>query len=456
MGYIELWRRVSAVTKEKLALSMVSSTTPRLHDDYALKLTSDGRAHMRKVIKRLQTSEKFSFTLAEFFAQMCALVYESNKVLEEILRRWGRDFEFTRFGRDGCCIMAIWSVEHKFVVLIFKGTGLLDLSEWLTDFSLRKTSPKNGVLPGLVHSGFFSGFGFPNVDMVRRKRKTPTTFDLDKMLEATWLNSCGSMKDDDFWGTSLLPHLWQIVKKFDGTPKPHLWITGHSLGAATASIFTAMILWRRSKVGANSPVENIEWDETFILRGTYTYGTPRTGDTDYRAAIQTVLRDRYGRFKMRDQPQYQFHRIINANDIVATLPGGPGISELGTFFRKTKATTHFNRHSGRYERGNGKPASLTLIDFQHIGTPHLIEYRTGGRHVRERHLGFVLFNAMQEFVRGIPEAFKQPTIAGKAFALAATFVPGVMFFRDHMLSEYVLNLEECRKRNAQCKPPPQI
>lgn len=116
---------------------------------------------------------QFSFTLAEFFIHLCALVYERNEVVQDILKNWGSDYEFRRFGHDGeifewrphihrksadsllftgCCILAIWSVEKNFVVLTFKGTSPLDMSEWLTNCSLRKTPAKNAVLPGLVHT----------------------------------------------------------------------------------------------------------------------------------------------------------------------------------------------------------------------------------------------------------------------------------------------------------------
>lgn len=48
--------------------------------------------------------------------------------------------------------MAIWSVEKNFVVLVFKGTSPYNLTEWLTDCTIRKSAAKNNVLPGLVHS----------------------------------------------------------------------------------------------------------------------------------------------------------------------------------------------------------------------------------------------------------------------------------------------------------------
>lgn len=50
--------------------------------------------------------------------------------------------------------MAAYSTdpEMNFVVLVFKGTSPLDLTEWLTDFSIRKSVGKNSVMPGLVHT----------------------------------------------------------------------------------------------------------------------------------------------------------------------------------------------------------------------------------------------------------------------------------------------------------------
>lgn len=54
---------------------------------------------------------------------------------------------------------------------------------------------------------------------------------------------CG-VCEEKFWEKIFLPNLTAIGDYFENT-KPNLWITGHSLGAATASVFTSVLLWHK-------------------------------------------------------------------------------------------------------------------------------------------------------------------------------------------------------------------
>ena len=78
----------------------------------------------------------------------------------------------------------------------------------------------------------------------------------------------------------------------NANPDYDVWVTGHSLGAAMASIGAASI----SKLGYVSP------DKIKLV----TYGQPRVGNSDYVAAVDTLV-------------PYSF-RIVHAHDLVAHLP----------------------------------------------------------------------------------------------------------------------------------------
>ncbi len=77
-----------------------------------------------------------------------------------------------------------------------------------------------------------------------------------------------------------------------------LWITGHSLGGALATILTAMYLERDDKV------ENL-----------YTFGSPRVGNERFREQFNKLFNHAY--------------RVVNGNDLVPHLPPEPFFSHVG-------------------------------------------------------------------------------------------------------------------------------
>lgn len=82
------------------------------------------------------------------------------------------------------------------------------------------------------------------------------------------------------------PHVWDdIASHLETIGNKPVWFTGHSLGAALATIAAA-------RYGAQRPVQ-----------GLYTFGSPRVGNRDF---VQTV-------------PQ-NTQRFVNNNDLVARLP----------------------------------------------------------------------------------------------------------------------------------------
>ncbi len=89
-------------------------------------------------------------------------------------------------------------------------------------------------------------------------------------------------------------------------PDRPLFITGHSLGGALATIAAA------------------EWQGEFNVRGVYTYGQPRVGGADFQAYME----QRY---------PHSFFRFVNNNDIVPRVP--PGYSHVGRLF-------HFDADGG--------------------------------------------------------------------------------------------------------------
>ncbi|XP_024526453.1 uncharacterized protein LOC9655410 [Selaginella moellendorffii] len=77
-----------------------------------------------------------------------------------------------------------------------------------------------------------------------------------------------------------------------------VYITGHSLGGALATVFTSFLFH------AN------ENQVTSRLAGVYTFGQPKAGDTEFAADVTVNL----------NHPENRFFRVVYSNDIVPRLP----------------------------------------------------------------------------------------------------------------------------------------
>ncbi|MBD2103273.1 lipase family protein [Leptolyngbya sp. FACHB-261] len=191
------------------------------------------------------------FENALSFAKMTSLVYETEDYIEDVGKgrryKWGfKEFRFFDDPRTGTQAFAM--ANDKTVVVSFRGTG--ELIDWLTDARIKKVrfkAPPEGPIQGRVHRGF----------------------------QAAWL----SVADE------ILPWV-----KEQRTPEKTLWIAGHSLGAALATLATATL-------------EN----EGQTVNGLYTFGQPRTGGPGFVKSFNAVCGDKTFRF-------------VNNNDVVPQIP----------------------------------------------------------------------------------------------------------------------------------------
>ena len=100
-----------------------------------------------------------------------------------------------------------------------------------------------------------------------------------------------------------------------GTGGMNIWITGHSLGGALASLFTAMLLEEMSTVG-----KAFKLKKEHRLCGLYSFASPRVGNRDFdtafgqRASKQKILA----------------YRVVNDGDAVPHVPPEPWFSHAGT------------------------------------------------------------------------------------------------------------------------------
>lgn len=155
-------------------------------------------------------------------------------------------------------------IKHEdFVVASFRGTD--EIADWLDNLN---AVPTDGPLGG-VHKGFY------------------------KALMDIW------------------PQMKTVIRSYrrtsDGQPDRPLWITGHSLGGALATLAVATL---------------VEADETF--HGAYTFGCPRVGDRDFARTFNVEAKSKIYRFQ-------------NNADIVTRVPARiMGYSHVGSFIYITQ------------------------------------------------------------------------------------------------------------------------
>jgi len=215
-----------------------------------------------------------------FFVHLCALSYENprDNVFANLRDQW----------KLGDCMIAckesavafVWSIVEKkqaYCVVVLKGTSPLNLTEWLTDASVSMCQPEEIMKEKpnvLVHHGFY--------------------YALFKPKSNHWKNIMQQVQD--------------TCDSIGGNKNIHLWITGHSLGAATATLVLARLLFHKEDIQA----------KRVILRGAYTFGCPRIGNKEWQKQMQTQMKNL----------NVKLFRVANANDIVTMIPiedpiGGP-------------------------------------------------------------------------------------------------------------------------------------
>ena len=197
-------------------------------------------------VNRAAYSDRMAWTMAHM-AKLAYIPFEENELgleqLEYSLQSGWFNLMKT-FNKKGT--QAFIAKNDEFAVLSFRGTQPTKWEDVRTDLR----ALKQNTVEGKVHIGFKQAFDDVKVEIVNVLR-----------------NSLG--KD--------LP----------------LYITGHSLGAALATVAT----------------QELEEDFDDLIAACYTFGSPRVGDGKYEKSIKAP-----------------FYRIVNTTDIVTLVP-----FFLGTF-----------------------------------------------------------------------------------------------------------------------------
>ncbi|UHD16375.1 S8 family serine peptidase [Thiocapsa bogorovii] len=296
-------------------------------------------------------SEAFSWksALSLVLASQLAYVRSPEEVVGIATASWGF---------DGCIPFAVGDTEGfvawdaASVVVSYRGTT--SVGDWLMDFDVAQTERPYGA----VHGGFSDGF-----EAVRDS------------LEAALAQAAADGKQ--------------------------LWLTGHSLGGALATVTAA------------------ELADRFPRLGIYTYGQPK------------ALGARAARF-VRERFEDRCQRFVNDDDVVPTVP--PGYRHVGRLF-------WFDAQGGLKAAGTDTEAADATS--------------------APRELSDAEFTALQAELRSVRDAIDAEPIAAESVAgaegveaerqmLFDASVEGLLpSFRDHALKRYIAKIRAQLERPAQ-------
>jgi len=201
------------------------------------------------------------------------LAYEDPNVIKYICQSWKMETNlelFLTFKQTHAFIM----YDQQNIVLTFRGTDLLNAKEWATDFQVK-------LVPMRAHAS-----NGANPDEASERRKP--------LAHAGFLEAIGLVDSDEI--LSPYAKICEILSGLlNNDSQKKIWVTGHSLGAALASVFVAQLILDNDVLLDN-------------LGGLYTYGQPRSGDAEYCKLFTDLVKHGL------------VYRAVNKKDLVPKIP----------------------------------------------------------------------------------------------------------------------------------------
>ncbi|CAB4389010.1 unnamed protein product [Rhizophagus irregularis] len=217
------------------------------------------------------------YTFEDIEHKIRDMIGKDEKKIKEQIKEF--DLNFTSISElntdDGGSFCGMfWSDKENFIIIAFKGTTPTNFAEWLGNLTFQCVDARN-YLFGQVHRGFYN-YLFP-LDEESAGKNYPC----QKIIESI---NCKAT----------------TLKKMNGR-KVNLWITGHSLGGALATLFYARLL-------------NINYThESWELQGAITFASPAVGDINFSTQLAALINDPRNLAK-------PLWRIVLNDDIVPKMP----------------------------------------------------------------------------------------------------------------------------------------
>ncbi|MGH1405142.1 MAG: lipase family protein [Rhodomicrobiaceae bacterium] len=232
------------------------------------------------------TTPSFSYKKALSLAEASKLAYENESIIKTTAETdWG--FSNCDFITAGSTQLFVAQKEN-IILIAFRGTQS-NLEDWLGNMDIRTVSKTYGN----VHKGFEDHYA-----------------NIKQQLETILSNSNAANKS--------------------------IWLTGHSLGGAIATIAAAELM------------------SSYAISGIYTFGQPRVGFEGLRTFMETNYAD-------------NFFRFVNQDDPITLLPwkGARDWQDVGNLIHMS-GTTAISPSIQKSSKVAGGSPSLSPTEFQNL------------------------------------------------------------------------------------------
>ncbi|XP_076884754.1 triacylglycerol lipase OBL1-like [Bidens hawaiensis] len=264
----------------KLLLNTVSGKPVLPNNESREYLTTIGLWDIRRDLdNRIKHDDpRYTSALAIMAAKSA---YENEEYIKETVEKhWKMEFLgffscYNDYEEDDTTQGFMWSGKYGDIELIgvsFRGTSPFNALDWSSDVDL-SWYQLHGI--GKVHAGFLKALGLQKsegwpVDIQSNKDKKYAYYEIRKILR----------------------------ERLKNNPNAKFLVTGHSLGAALAVLFPAVLAHHK------------EIDLLSRLEGVYTFGQPRVGDHQFGVYMKGVLATHGSRYL----------RFVYCNDLVPRVP----------------------------------------------------------------------------------------------------------------------------------------
>ena len=284
----------------KAVVDAIAGTT-QWQDDRLLEASDDELdCHELGPMTFNHKDREFDLQNAIVLARASFLSYKKHGFLKDESRKMGMRVDLISDAEMGTDAYVISDAKRIFV--IFRGTEVKKFSDILTNLDLRKDFP---WFWGRTHKGFSRAY----------RRFVSVRGDNAEQMQLLENRSLFAVLSEHGFSTSL----WSDLRTADKSQKiPHgdytapnksLFIAGHSLGGALATLLAADLTHRelafRNLVDEKDCTKIKGTPE--LVTGVYTFGSPRVGDRDFATCYDAALRA-------------YTHRVVRSNDLVAQIP----------------------------------------------------------------------------------------------------------------------------------------
>jgi hypothetical protein len=263
---------------------------------------------------------------------------------------------------------------------------------------------------GEVHEGFYTQlFPADDYDSIRVDRRCPAT----RIIEAVRIKGEAIRKRN----------MDNNIRTPQDTPKVNVYITGHSLGGALATLLYGRLLKSSQDLG-----------EHCTLRDAATFASPSIGDGDFSAEFSSLSNKSYDEYKT-------LWRIVCDNDIIPRVPIGHHHPKLRRYTKKIHIMNYY--HVGnevRFYQDGSTPSSMNNIFTE---DKELIFIEEGLSWKDWRSL-FGLFDPFDHTKHSEKAKFDRK-LDDKLYSYEKFLIGPLSPFRNHMSHRYFAALEKSRE-----------